>query len=112
MWRPRGALKRRYDVVVVRARPRMGSRPPTTCERHGIRDVCVLDKSYIGSGPPEHDDHPLELPDPGRRRVLSRERSPVRAPAEPRLQSHVLPARHLTLAHSDRALVTMQERAE
>ena len=48
MWRPRGALKRRYDVVVVR-RPAWARDRLLPAKRHGIRDVCVLDKSYIGS---------------------------------------------------------------
>ncbi len=42
----------------------------------------------------EHDDHPLQLPHSRRRRVLPRERAPVRAPlGRARLQPHVLPAR-------------------
>jgi sarcosine oxidase subunit beta len=50
MWRPRGELKRRYDVVVIGG----GSHGLATAyylvKNHGVRDVAVLERSYIGSG--------------------------------------------------------------
>ncbi|MGI8479781.1 MAG: FAD-dependent oxidoreductase, partial [Gaiellaceae bacterium] len=46
MWRPRGELKRRYDVVVVGAGSHGLATAYYLAKRHGIRDVCVLDKSY------------------------------------------------------------------
>ncbi|MBA3400395.1 MAG: FAD-dependent oxidoreductase, partial [Actinobacteria bacterium] len=84
-------------------------------KRHGIRDVCVLDKSYIGSGAA------------GRNTTIIRSNYRTPEGAEFYRESVRLYERlsaeldfnlmfsqhgHLTLAHSDRALVTMQERAE
>ena len=115
MWRPRGALKRRYDVVVVGAGSHGLATAYYLAKRHGIRDVCVLDKSYIGSGAA------------GRNTTIIRSNYRTPEGAEFYRESVRLYERlsaeldfnlmfsqhgHLTLAHSDRALVTMQERAE
>jgi sarcosine oxidase, subunit beta len=115
MWRPRGALKRRYDVVVVGAGSHGLATAYYLAKRHGIRDVCVLDKSYIGSGAA------------GRNTTIIRANYRTPEGAEFYRESVRLYERlsgeldfnlmfsqhgHLTLAHSDRALVTMQERAE
>jgi len=115
MWRPRGELKRRYDVVVVGAGSHGLATAYYLAKRHGIRDVCVLDKSYIGSGAA------------GRNTTIIRSnyRTPEgaefyrasvhlyeRLSAELDFNLMFSQHGHLTLAHSDRALVTMQERAE
>ena len=115
MWRPRGALKRRYDVVVVGAGSHGLATAYYLAKRHGIRNVCVLDKSYIGSGAA------------GRNTTIIRSNYRTPEGAEFYRESVRLYERlskeldfnlmfsqhgHLTLAHSDRALVTMQERAE
>ncbi len=115
MWRPRGELKRRYDVVVVGAGSHGLATAYYLAKRHGIRDVCVLDKSYIGSGAA------------GRNTTIIRSNYRTPEGAEFYKESVRLYERlsgeldfnlmfsqhgHLTLAHSDRALVTMQERAE
>jgi sarcosine oxidase subunit beta len=115
MWRPRGELKRRYDVVVVGAGSHGLATAYYLAKRHGIRDVCVLDKSYIGSGAA------------GRNTTIIRSNYRTPEGAEFYRESVRLYERlgaeldfnlmfsqhgHLTLAHSDRALVTMQERAE
>ena len=115
MWRPRSELKRRYDVVVVGAGSHGLATAYYLAKRHGIRDVCVLDKSYIGSGAA------------GRNTTIIRANYRTPEGAEFYRESVRLYERlsaeldfnlmfsqhgHLTLAHSDRALVTMQERAE
>jgi sarcosine oxidase, subunit beta len=115
MWRPRGELKRRYDVVVIGA----GSHGLATAyylgRNHGIRNVAVLEQSYIGSGAA------------GRNTTIIRAnyRTPEGAAFYKRSVelyerlSHELDFNllfsqqgHLTLAHSERAMVTMTERAE
>ena len=96
MWRPRAELKRRYEVVdrrrrVARARDRV--LPGQAARDHGrLHPREVVHR--LGRVRPEHDDHPLELPDTGGRGVLRGERPSLRAPLEgARLQPHVLAAR-------------------
>ena len=115
MWRPRGELKRRYEVVIVGA----GSHGLATAyylvKNHGVESVAVLEKSYIGSGAA------------GRNTTIIRSnyRTPEGAAFYKRsvelyeklgadLDFNLLFSQsgHLTLAHSERALVTMTERAE
>ena len=50
MWRPRGELKRRYDVVIVGGGSHGLATAYYLAKNHGIKNVAVLDKSYIGSG--------------------------------------------------------------
>ena len=115
MWRPRSELKDRYDVVIVGA----GSHGLATAyylvKNHGVESVAVLEKSYIGSGAA------------GRNTTIIRSnyRTPEGAAFYKRsvelyeklgadLDFNLLFSQsgHLTLAHSERALVTMTERAE
>ena len=115
MWRPRGELKRRYDVVIVGGGSHGLATAYYLAKRHGIRDVCVLERSYIGSGAS------------GRNTTIVRSnyRTPEgaafyresvrlyeRLSAELGFNLMFSQHGHLTLAHSDRSMVVMQERAE
>jgi sarcosine oxidase subunit beta len=115
MWRPRGELKRRYDVVIVGAGSHGLSTAYYLAKNHGITDVAVLDKSYIGSGAA------------GRNTTIIRANYRTPQGAEFYSASVKLYERlaadldfnllfsqqgHLTLAHSDRGLITANERAE
>ncbi len=114
MWRPRGELKRSYDVVIIGG----GSHGLATAyylRKHGITNVAILEKGYIGSGAA------------GRNTTILR--SNYKTPEGARfydasvklyeglgeeLNFNLLFSQcgHLTLAHSDRALFVMNNRAE
>ena len=47
---PRGELKRRYDVVIIGGGSHGLATAYYLAKEHGITDVAVLEKSYIGSG--------------------------------------------------------------
>jgi len=115
MWRPRAELKRRYEVVIVGGGSHGLATAYYLAKRHGIRDVCILEKSYIGSGAS------------GRNTTIIRSnyRTPEGAAfygesvrlyerLSTELDFNLMFSQHghLTLAHSDRAMITMQERAE
>jgi sarcosine oxidase, subunit beta len=115
MWRPRPELKRRYEVVIVGGGSHGLATAYYLAKRHGIRDVAILEKSYIGSGAS------------GRNTTIIRSnyRTPEGAAfygesvrlyerLSKELDFNLMFSQHghLTLAHSDRAMITMQERAE
>jgi sarcosine oxidase, subunit beta len=115
MWRPRGDLKRRYDVVVIGGGSHGLATAYYLAKNHGITNVAVLEQSYIGSGAA------------GRNTTIIRAnyRTPEGAEFYRRslklyeglgveLDFNLLFSQqgHLTLAHSDRAMITMAERAE
>jgi sarcosine oxidase subunit beta len=115
MWRPRGELKRRYEVVVIGGGSHGLATAYYLARNHGITDVAVLEQSYIGSGAA------------GRNTTIVRAnyRTPEGAEFYRRslelyeglgaeLDFNLLFSQqgHLTLAHSDRAMITMAERAE
>src|ERR671937_643509 len=115
MWRRQGELKGSYDVVIIGG----GSHGLATAyylqKEHGIRDIAILEKRYIGSGAA------------GRNTTILR--SNYKTPEGARfydasvklyeglaqdLNFNLLFTQcgHLTLAHSDRAMFVMANRAE
>ncbi len=115
MWRPRGELKPRYDVVIIGGGSHGLATAYYLARNHGISNVAVLEQSYIGSGAA------------GRNTTIIRAnyRTPEGAAFYKRsvelyeklgaeLDFNLLFSQqgHLTLAHSERAMVTMTERAE
>jgi sarcosine oxidase, subunit beta len=115
MWRPRVELKPRYDVVIIGAGTHGLATAYYLAKHHGITDVAVLDKSYIGSGAA------------GRNTTIIRANYRTPEGAEFYKESLRLyeglgvdlgfnllfsQQGHLTLAHSDRGVITATERAE
>ena len=115
MWRPRTKLRRRYDVVIVGGGAHGLATAYYLAKTHGITDVAVLEKSYIGSGAA------------GRNTTIIRANYRTPEGAEfykeslrlyeglsVELDFNLLFSQqgHLTLAHSDRGLITATERAE
>ena len=114
MWRKPGELKDSYDVVIIGAGAH-GLATAYYLAQHGITDVAILEKSYIGSGAA------------GRNTTILR--SNYKTPEGARfydasvklyeglgaaLGFNLLFSQcgHLTLAHSDRAMFVMANRAE
>jgi sarcosine oxidase, subunit beta len=115
MWRPRSELKRRYDVVIIGGGSHGLSTAYYLAKNHGITNVAVLEQSYIGSGAA------------GRNTTIIRAnyRTPEGAAfyaesvklyegLSAELDFNMLFSQqgHLTLAHSDRGIITANERAE
>ncbi len=115
MWRPRGELKRRYDVVIVGGGSHGLATAYYLAKNHGITNVAVLERNYIGSGAA------------GRNTTIIRAnyRTPEGAAfysasvklyegLSAELDFNMLFSQqgHLTLAHSDRGIITATERAE
>jgi sarcosine oxidase subunit beta len=114
MWRPRGDLRKRYDVVIVGA----GSHGLATAyylKQRGITDVAVLDKSYIGSGAAGRNTTILrsnyKTPE-GARFYDASIKLYERLSAELDFNLLFSQCGHLTLAHTDRAMFVMANRAE
>jgi sarcosine oxidase subunit beta len=115
MWRRRGDLKPRYDVVIIGGGSHGLSTAYYLAKNHGVTNVAVLEQNYIGSGAA------------GRNTTIIRSnyRTPEGAAFYKQsvklyeglsidLDFNLLFSQqgHLTLAHSDRAMITMTERAE
>jgi len=115
MWRPRSELKDRYDVVIVGGGSHGLATAYYLAKNHGITDVAILEKNYIGSGAA------------GRNTTIIRANYRTPEGAEFYTESVKLyeslgadldfnllfsQQGHLTLAHSDRGIITANERAE
>jgi sarcosine oxidase subunit beta len=115
MWRPRSELKRRYDVVIIGGGSHGLATAYYLAKNHGVTNVAVLEQSYIGSGASGRNTTIIRsnyrTPEGALfygKSVELYERLSVELDFNLMFSQHG----HLTLAHSDRAMNTMQERGE
>jgi sarcosine oxidase, subunit beta len=114
MWRPAGELRDSYDVVIIGGGAH-GLATAYYLTQRGVNSVAVLEKGYIGSGAAGRNTAILRsnyrTPE-GARFYEQSLRLYERLSVE--LDFNLLFAKqgHLTLAHSDRAVFVMEERAE
>jgi sarcosine oxidase, subunit beta len=115
MWRPRGDLKSRYDVVIIGGGSHGLATAYYLAKNHGITNVAVLETSYIGSGAAGRNTTIIRAnyrtPEGAE---FYRESVKLYQGLSADLDFNLLFSQqgHLTLAHSDRAMITMTERAE
>ena len=115
MWREPQELKDSYDVVIIGGGSHGLATAYYLAKNHGVTDICILEKNYIGAGAS------------GRNTTILR--SNYKTPEGARfydqsvkLYEHLSQdldfnlmfsqIGHLTLAHTDRAMFVMHERAE
>jgi sarcosine oxidase subunit beta len=115
MWRRRSELKKRYDAVIIGGGAHGLATAYYLVRDHGMKNVAVLEKSYIGSGAA------------GRNTTIIR--SNYRTPEGAAFYKESVKLYeglaqdfdfnllfsqlgHLTLAHSERGIITATERAE
>src|SRR3982075_1482137 len=114
MWRPRGELRDSYDVVIVGGGAH-GLATAYYLGRLGVKNVAVLEKSYIGSGAAGRNTTILrsnyKTPE-GARFYDESVKMYERLSAELDFNLLFSQCGHLTLAHSDRAMFVMANRAE
>jgi sarcosine oxidase subunit beta len=115
MWRRQGELKSSYDVVLIGG----GSHALATAyylqKHHGIRDVAILEKSYIGSGASGRNTTILrsnyKTPE-GARFYDASVKLYENLSRELNFNLMFSQCGHLTLAHNDRSMFVMANRAE
>ncbi len=114
MWRRRGELRGSYDVVIVGGGAH-GLATAYYLSQLGVRDVAVLEKSYIGSGAAGRNTTILRsnYKTPEGARFYDASLKLYERLSE-QLEFNMLFSQcgHLTLAHSDRAMFVMANRAE
>jgi sarcosine oxidase, subunit beta len=114
MWRPRGELRGSYDVVIVGGGAH-GLATAYYLGQLGVRNVAVLEQSYIGSGAAGRNTTILrsnyKTPE-GARFYDASVKMYERLSDELDFNMLFSQCGHLTLAHSDRAMFVMANRAE
>src|SRR6202050_4825462 len=114
MWRPPGELRDSYDVVIIGGGPH-GLATSYYLREHGITNVCVLERNYIGSGAAGRNTTILrsnyKTPE-GARFYDASVKMYEQLSAELNFNMLFSQCGHLTLAHSDRAMFVMANRAE
>ena len=115
MWRKRPELKDSYDVVIVGGGSHGLATAYYLAKEHGITDVAILEKSYIGSGAAGRNTTILRsnYKTPEGARFYDRSVKLYEGLSQD-LNFNLLFSQcgHLTLAHSDRAMFVMANRAE
>jgi sarcosine oxidase subunit beta len=115
MWRRRGELKRHYDVVIVGGGSHGLATAYYLAKEHGVKNVAVLEKGYIGSGAAGRNTTIIRCnyrtPEGAR---FYQQSVKLYEGLSAELDFNMLFSQqgHLTLAHSDRGIITATERAE
>ena len=115
MWRRAGTLRDSYDVVIIGGGSHGLAIAYYLAREHGITDVCVLEQNYIGSGAAGRNTTILrsnyKTPE-GARFYDASVKLYEGLGAELNFNLLFSQEGHLTLAHTDRAMFVMTERAE